>query len=64
MSNDLIIDFINNFFQAKAYGLQTEYFFMPPGNKKGFSAHQDNTYVQASSDSFISADSAPRRYKL
>ena len=54
MSNDLIIDFINNFFQTKAYGLQTEYFFMPPGTK-GFSAHQDNTYVQASSDSFISA---------
>ena len=27
---------------------------MPPGTK-GFSAHQDNTYVQASSDSFISA---------
>ena len=27
---------------------------MPPGTK-GFSPHQDNTYVKASSDSFISA---------
>ena len=54
MSNKLLLDVIHNFFNAQALGLQTEYFFMPPGTK-GFSPHQDNTYVKASSDSFISA---------
>lgn len=54
MSNKTIIKFINKYFNSKACGLQTEYFFMPPGTK-GFSPHQDNTYVKAESDSFISA---------
>jgi len=54
MSNSLIIDFVEEFFSGTACGLQTEYFFMPSGTK-GFSPHQDNTYVKASQDSFISA---------
>ena len=54
MSHQPLLKFIENFFCAKACGLQTEYFFMPP-KTNGFSPHQDNTYVQADSESFISA---------
>lgn len=54
MSNKKIINFIEKIFNGKANGLQTEYFFMPPGTK-GFSPHQDNTYVNAEQNSFISA---------
>lgn len=54
MSNKKIINFIETVFDGNASGLQTEFFFMPPGTK-GFSPHQDNTYVKAESRSFISA---------
>ena len=54
MSNEKIINFIEKIFDGSASGLQTEYFFMPPGTK-GFSPHQDNTYVRADQNSFISA---------
>jgi len=54
MSNKNLISFINSYFQDTALGLQTEFFFMPP-ETVGFNAHQDNTYVKASSDSFVSA---------
>ncbi len=54
MSNYKLLEFIENFFEGNAQGLQTEYFFMPPGTK-GFSPHQDNTYVKAEGNSFISA---------
>ena len=54
MSHKILLKFIENFFSAKACGLQTEYFYMP-SKTRGFSPHQDNTYVKADSDSFISA---------
>ena len=54
MSNKKLLNFINSYFQDTALGLQTEFFFMPP-KTVGFNPHQDNTYVKASSDSFISA---------
>ena len=54
MGNKTIIRFIESYFKNEAYGLQTEFFFMPP-HTKGFTPHQDNTYVQADEDSFISA---------
>ncbi len=54
MSNEDILEFIKKVFKSGAQGLQTEYFFMPPGTK-GFSPHQDNTYVKADRNSFISA---------
>ncbi len=54
MSNSEIIKYIEKFFEGSALGLQTEFFFMPPGTK-GFSPHQDNTYVQADQHSFVSA---------
>ncbi len=54
MSHNKILNFIETIFNGKASGLQTEYFFMPPGTK-GFSPHQDNTYVKAEQNSFISA---------
>tara|TARA_B100001059_G_scaffold183085_1_gene184371 strand:- start:2219 stop:2902 length:684 start_codon:yes stop_codon:yes gene_type:complete len=54
MSNKKIIQFIEKYFNEKVMGLQTEFFFMPSGTK-GFTPHQDNTYVQADEKSFISA---------
>ena len=54
MANKRLLSFINAYFKDTALGLQTEFFFMPP-NTIGFNPHQDNTYVKASSDSFISA---------
>lgn len=54
MSNSKIISYAEEIFKGDALGLQTEYFFMPPGTK-GFSPHQDNTYVQADQNSFVSA---------
>lgn len=54
MSHATIIEFIEGYFDNTVMGLQTEFFFMPP-NTKGFTPHQDNTYVQADENSFISA---------
>ena len=54
MSNEEILEFIKKVFKSGAQGLQTEYFFMPPGTK-GFSPHQDNTYVKAECNTFLSA---------
>ena len=54
MSNNNLLSFVNSYFQDTAMGLQSEFFFMPP-ETVGFNAHQDNTYVKASSDSFVSA---------
>ncbi len=54
MGNNKIVKFIETYFENEVRGLQTEFFFMPP-NTKGFTPHQDNTYVQADDDSFISA---------
>lgn len=54
MSDNKIVKFIEEYFDGSAMGLQTEFFFMPP-KTKGFTPHQDNTYVQADEKSFISA---------
>ena len=54
MSDNKIIQFIEEYFDGSAMGLQTEFFFMPP-KTKGFTPHQDNTYVQADENSFVSA---------
>ena len=54
ISNKKLKFVIEEYFSGKAMGLQTEFFFMPAGTK-GFSAHQDNTFVQAEGDTFISA---------
>ena len=58
MSNKKIIHFIESYFSGIAKGLQTEFFFMPP-KTKGFTPHQDNTFVQAKDKTFISAWIAP-----
>ena len=54
MSNSRIVKYIEEVFKGDALGLQTEFFFMPSGTK-GFSPHQDNTYVQADQHCFVSA---------
>lgn len=54
MAKNELIEFIENFFEGKALGLQTEFFFMPP-KTIGFNPHQDNSYVNAAADSFVSA---------
>ena len=54
MSNKKIIRYVEEVFNGNALGLQTEFFFMPPGTN-GFSPHQDNTYVQADQNCFVSA---------
>ena len=54
MAKKNLLKFINSYFSDTALGLQTEFFFMPP-KTVGFNPHQDNTYVEAASDSFISA---------
>lgn len=54
MAQEDLLEFINEYFQSTALGLQTEFFFMPP-DTVGFNPHQDNTYVRASPNSFISA---------
>ena len=54
MSKPILINFIEKFFQGTALGLQTEFFFMPP-KTVGFNPHQDNSYVNAAANSFVSA---------
>lgn len=54
MSKPILINFIEKFFQGTALGLQTEFFFMPP-KTIGFNPHQDNSYVNAAPNSFVSA---------
>lgn len=54
MKNKKLISFVEKYFNGKALGLQTEFFFMPPGTQ-GFSPHQDNFFVDARGDTFISA---------
>lgn len=45
---------VENIIGGKASGLQTEYFYCPP-ETKGFALHQDNFFVQAPADKFVSA---------
>lgn len=54
ISQRRLVNIVEEYFSGKAMGLQTEFFFMPP-NTQGFSPHQDNTFVQAKGNTFISA---------
>ncbi len=54
ISNHKILKFVEHYFNEEAFGLQTEFFFMPP-KTKGFTPHQDNSYIEAEEGSFISA---------
>ncbi len=54
ISNKKVISIVEDYFSGTAMGLQTEFFFMPP-KTRGFNPHQDNTFVQAKENTFISA---------
>lgn len=54
MKDRRIIDIIECIIAGKVDGLQTEFFFCKPGTK-GFALHQDNYFVEADPESFISA---------
>jgi len=54
MSQRKLTNFIDAYFDSRAIGLQTEFFFMPP-KTVGFNPHQDNSYVKADAESFVSA---------
>jgi ectoine hydroxylase-related dioxygenase (phytanoyl-CoA dioxygenase family) len=48
-----IVDIVERVLGGTASGLGGEFFYMKPGTP-GFSSHQDNAYVQAPPDAFIS----------
>jgi ectoine hydroxylase-related dioxygenase (phytanoyl-CoA dioxygenase family) len=48
-----IVEIVEQVVGGRASGLGGEFFYMPPG-APGFSPHQDNFYVQAPPDAFIS----------
>jgi hypothetical protein len=48
-----IVEIVERLVGGKASGLGGEFFYMKPGTP-GFSKHQDNCYVQAPPDSFVS----------
>jgi ectoine hydroxylase-related dioxygenase (phytanoyl-CoA dioxygenase family) len=48
-----IVDIVEGILGGTASGLGGEFFYMKPGTP-GFSSHQDNAYVQAPPDAFIS----------
>jgi phytanoyl-CoA hydroxylase len=48
-----IVDIVEHLVGGRASGLGGEYFYMRPGTP-GFSEHQDNAYVQAPPDRFVS----------
>lgn len=52
-----IVAILERLVGGRVHGLQTQYFFCPPGTP-GFSRHQDNFYVQAKAEVFASAWSA------
>ena len=49
-----IVHIVEKLIGSKASGLGGEVFYMPPGTP-GFAPHQDNAYVQAPAEEFISA---------
>ncbi len=49
-----IVEFVELFVGGQGSGIGSEYFYMRPGTR-GFTAHQDNFYIQAPGDSFVSA---------
>jgi phytanoyl-CoA hydroxylase len=54
MGDERLLRIMRRLMKGTPQGLQTQYFFCQPGTR-GFSAHQDNHYVQAPSDRFASA---------
>jgi ectoine hydroxylase-related dioxygenase (phytanoyl-CoA dioxygenase family) len=49
-----LVRIVERLIDGKASGLQTQYFYGPPGTL-GYSLHQDNFFVEASPDAFVSA---------
>lgn len=47
------VEILQYFMNGKPYGIQTQFFYCVPGTR-GFSLHQDNFYIQANNDVFIS----------
>jgi ectoine hydroxylase-related dioxygenase (phytanoyl-CoA dioxygenase family) len=54
MADDRVVAIVRQLMDGTPVGLQTQYFFCRPGTP-GFSAHQDNYYVRAAEDKFVSA---------
>jgi phytanoyl-CoA hydroxylase len=54
MSDRRLLAVIRRLMRGDPVGLQTQYFFGRPGTR-GFSSHQDNYYVRAPDDTFVSA---------
>lgn len=54
LKNQKIVKLIEIFCEGEPVGLQTEFFFCKPGTR-GFSAHQDNFFVEANYGVFLSA---------
>lgn len=54
MGDERLLGTMHRLMKGTPVGLQTQYFFCQPGTR-GFSAHQDNHYVQAPRDMFASA---------
>jgi phytanoyl-CoA hydroxylase len=54
MRDDRVLSVVRRLMDGTPLGLQTQYFFCRPGTR-GFSAHQDNYYVRAPEDKFVSA---------
>src|SRR5690606_25645264 len=48
-----IVAIVGRLVGGRVHGLQSQYFFCPPGTP-GFSRHQDNFYVRAKPDAFVS----------
>jgi len=53
MRHPTIVETVEALVGGTAAGLQTEFFYTVPGTR-GFSAHQDNFFVEAPSDAFVS----------
>jgi phytanoyl-CoA hydroxylase len=49
-----VVSIVRRLMRGKPVGMQTQYFFCRPGTR-GFSFHQDNYYVRAEKDQFVSA---------
>lgn len=54
LKNKKVVQLIELFCDGEPVGLQTEFFFCKPGTR-GFSAHQDNFFVEANYGVFLSA---------
>jgi ectoine hydroxylase-related dioxygenase (phytanoyl-CoA dioxygenase family) len=54
MSDPRVVSIVQRLMEGQPVGLQTQYFFCRPGTR-GFSAHQDNYYVRAPDNKFVSA---------